>query len=335
MIGLAQDGHDDDRRHPRDGLRPQGRRPGRVHGRRRRSSRRPPPRSSSPTRESTAPRTSSARSSPTDAAGPRRTPRTTSQHRHTRRNTQMKLRRTTIAATAVVRRGSASPPAAAAAARAAAPAGAPGQDRHQVRPARPRPEGGRRSTPASTSTSPSTSPRSSATRTSDIQFVEAPSAAARDADLHRPGQLHRRHLLDHRRRARRRSPSPARTSSPARTCWSAADDDRRSPARTTLTGKKLCSVTGSTSAQKVKDKYPGVQLQEYDTYSKCVEALNAKVVDALTTDNTILAGYAGQPAYKGKLKRRRQDVLRGEVRHRPEEGRHRACAPRSTTRSRR
>jgi glutamate transport system substrate-binding protein len=70
----------------------------------------------------------------------------------------------------------------------------------------------------------------------------------------------------------------------------------------TLTGKKLCSVKGSTSAAKVKSKYPGVQLQEYDTYSKCVEALNAKVVDALTTDNTILAGYASQAAYKGKLK---------------------------------
>ncbi len=35
----------------------------------------------------------------------------------------------------------------------------------------------------------------------------------------------------------------------------------------TLTGKKLCSVKGSTSAAKVKAKYPGVQLQEYDTYS--------------------------------------------------------------------
>ena len=45
-----------------------------------------------------------------------------------------------------------------------------------------------------------------------------------------------------------------------------------------------------------------MQLQEYDTYSKCVEALNAKVVDALTTDNTILAGYASQAPYKGKLK---------------------------------
>jgi glutamate transport system substrate-binding protein len=70
----------------------------------------------------------------------------------------------------------------------------------------------------------------------------------------------------------------------------------------TLTGKKLCSVTGSTSAQKVKDKYPGVQLQEFGTYSECVTALVSKGVDALTTDNTILAGYASQAQYKGKLK---------------------------------
>ena len=34
MKDLAERGHDDDRRHPRDGLRPRGRRPGRVHGRR-------------------------------------------------------------------------------------------------------------------------------------------------------------------------------------------------------------------------------------------------------------------------------------------------------------
>lgn len=70
----------------------------------------------------------------------------------------------------------------------------------------------------------------------------------------------------------------------------------------TLTGKRLCSVKGSTSAQKVKDKYPGVQLQEFGTYSECVAALVSKGVDALTTDNTILAGYASQDQYKGKLK---------------------------------
>ena len=79
-------------------------------------------------------------------------------------------------------------------------------------------------------------------------------------------------------------------------------DDSAITGPETLTGKKLCSVTGSTSAQKVKDKYPGVQLQEFGTYSECVAALVSKGVDALTTDNTILAGYASQDQYKGKLK---------------------------------
>lgn len=70
-----------------------------------------------------------------------------------------------------------------------------------------------------------------------------------------------------------------------------------------LNGKKLCSVTGSTSAQKIKDNYAtGVQLQEYDTYSKCVEALNSNRIDAVTTDNVILAGFAAQSQYQGKLK---------------------------------
>jgi len=70
-----------------------------------------------------------------------------------------------------------------------------------------------------------------------------------------------------------------------------------------LNGKKLCSVTGSTSAKKVKDNYANtVQLQEYDTYSKCVEALNSGSIDAVTTDNVILAGFAAQDQYKDKLK---------------------------------
>ncbi|AII04344.1 glutamate ABC transporter substrate-binding protein [Rhodococcus opacus] len=66
-------------------------------------------------------------------------------------------------------------------------------------------------------------------------------------------------------------------------------------------GKKLCSVTGSTPAQKVKDTYAqDVQLQEFDTYSACVEALRNGAVDAVTTDDIILAGYAAQ--YPGELK---------------------------------
>jgi glutamate transport system substrate-binding protein len=58
--------------------------------------------------------------------------------------------------------------------------------------------------------------------------------------------------------------------------------------------KKLCSVSGSTPAQRIKDEYPGVQLQQYDTYSACIEALKNGAIDAVTTDETILAGYAAQ-----------------------------------------
>ena len=69
-----------------------------------------------------------------------------------------------------------------------------------------------------------------------------------------------------------------------------------------LDGKKLCSVKGSTPAQKVKDEIPGVNLQEFATYSECVAGLVSKAVDAVTTDDTILAGFAAQDQFKGKLK---------------------------------
>lgn len=61
-----------------------------------------------------------------------------------------------------------------------------------------------------------------------------------------------------------------------------------------LDGKLLCSVTGSTPAQTVKEALPGVQLQEFDTYSSCTEALRQGNIDAMTTDATILHGYSAQ-----------------------------------------
>ena len=79
-------------------------------------------------------------------------------------------------------------------------------------------------------------------------------------------------------------------------------DDSSITGPDSLDGKKLCSVTGSTSAQNVKDEVPGVNLQEFGTYSECVAALVSGAIDALTTDDTILAGYASQPQYEGKLK---------------------------------
>ncbi|MDX3643726.1 glutamate ABC transporter substrate-binding protein [Streptomyces sp. MB09-02B] len=72
---------------------------------------------------------------------------------------------------------------------------------------------------------------------------------------------------------------------------------------TDLNGKKLCSVTGSTSAQNVKDTIaPDAQLRENSGYSECLAGLQSGAVDALTTDDSILAGYAAQEQYKGKFK---------------------------------
>ncbi|MGV9801705.1 glutamate ABC transporter substrate-binding protein [Mycobacterium sp. NPDC003449] len=73
-----------------------------------------------------------------------------------------------------------------------------------------------------------------------------------------------------------------------------ADSNDITGAASLENNKKLCSVSGSTPAQRIKDEYPKVQLQQYDTYSACVEALKNGQVDALTTDEVILAGYAAQ-----------------------------------------
>ncbi|MFC7594097.1 glutamate ABC transporter substrate-binding protein [Terrabacter sp. GCM10028922] len=80
-------------------------------------------------------------------------------------------------------------------------------------------------------------------------------------------------------------------------------DDTSITGPESLNGKKLCSVKGSTSAQKVKDKFAQtVQLQEFATYSECLPALATGGVDALTTDDAILAGFAAQAENKGKFK---------------------------------
>ena len=71
----------------------------------------------------------------------------------------------------------------------------------------------------------------------------------------------------------------------------------------TLDGKVLCSVEGSTSAERIRDEHSeGVELYPAQTYSECVELLSAGNVDAVTTDDVILAGYAAQPEYEGKFK---------------------------------
>ena len=78
-------------------------------------------------------------------------------------------------------------------------------------------------------------------------------------------------------------------------------DDRSIKGPEDLNGKRLCSVTGSTSAATVKEKFASeVQLMEQPGYAECATALFSGIVDAVTTDDIILAGLAS--ASRGKLR---------------------------------
>jgi ABC-type amino acid transport substrate-binding protein len=59
-----------------------------------------------------------------------------------------------------------------------------------------------------------------------------------------------------------------------------------------LNGKKVCSVQGSTSEKNVTSKAPQADLLSLQTYSACVSAMKDGRVEAVSTDDIILAGFA-------------------------------------------
>ncbi|MEQ4518354.1 glutamate ABC transporter substrate-binding protein [Pseudarthrobacter sp. B907] len=65
-------------------------------------------------------------------------------------------------------------------------------------------------------------------------------------------------------------------------------------------GKNVCSVTGSTPASTIVEKY-GAVLVPAATYSACLEPLRNKQVEAITTDNVILAGFVNKEPEAFKL----------------------------------
>ncbi|MBN9214080.1 MAG: ABC transporter substrate-binding protein [Microbacterium sp. SCN 70-200] len=73
----------------------------------------------------------------------------------------------------------------------------------------------------------------------------------------------------------------------------AADNDSITGKDSLTADDIVCSATGSTSIQRIKEETPA-QTKEYDTYSACVEDLKNGQVDAVTTDEAILIGYAAQ-----------------------------------------
>ncbi|HWD03907.1 MAG TPA: glutamate ABC transporter substrate-binding protein [Amycolatopsis sp.] len=73
-------------------------------------------------------------------------------------------------------------------------------------------------------------------------------------------------------------------------------DDNSITGPQSLKGKKVWPVTGSTPIQRVRDQgltEPG-NIVEFQKYSQCVDKLSTKDVDAVTTDDAILKGYAAQ-----------------------------------------
>ncbi|WP_309104859.1 glutamate ABC transporter substrate-binding protein [Microbacterium sp.] len=79
-----------------------------------------------------------------------------------------------------------------------------------------------------------------------------------------------------------------------------AADAEEAEALEDFNGKTVCSATGSTPIQNIKANFPEITTKEYDLYSACVEDLLNGTVDAVTTDQAILIGYAAQ--YPDELK---------------------------------
>jgi glutamate transport system substrate-binding protein len=71
-------------------------------------------------------------------------------------------------------------------------------------------------------------------------------------------------------------------------------DDDTIKSEKDLSGKKVCSATGSTPLQNIQQNFPEATAVGLDLYSACVDQLISKQVDAVTTDQAILLGYAAQ-----------------------------------------
>ncbi|RMI04796.1 glutamate ABC transporter substrate-binding protein [Cellulomonas triticagri] len=59
-----------------------------------------------------------------------------------------------------------------------------------------------------------------------------------------------------------------------------------------LAGKKVCTVSGSTPEANLLENFPDTEVVPFGAYSDCLEPLRGGQVDAVSTDNVILAGFA-------------------------------------------
>ncbi|MEU8138590.1 bifunctional serine/threonine-protein kinase/glutamate ABC transporter substrate-binding protein [Streptodolium elevatio] len=61
-----------------------------------------------------------------------------------------------------------------------------------------------------------------------------------------------------------------------------------------LADDRICVVRGSTSAERIGQKFPAMQVEERGKYSECVDELLNKKVRGVSTDDTILAGFVAK-----------------------------------------
>ncbi|MGW3012515.1 glutamate ABC transporter substrate-binding protein [Streptomyces sp. NPDC001219] len=71
-------------------------------------------------------------------------------------------------------------------------------------------------------------------------------------------------------------------------------DDKSITGPDSVKDKKVCSIVGSTPLQEIKKKKYGAKTSEQSKYSDCVKSLLDGQVQAVTTDDAILKGYAAQ-----------------------------------------
>jgi glutamate transport system substrate-binding protein len=81
-----------------------------------------------------------------------------------------------------------------------------------------------------------------------------------------------------------------------------AEDDDSINGPDDLGGKKVCAASGSTPIENIRENYPEAEPVEFDTYTECVDQLEAGQIDAVSTDDIILAGYAADEKYEGKFR---------------------------------
>ena len=137
----------------------------------------------------------------------------------------------------------------------------------------------------------------------DIEWFETPRPSAR-----RRSRTATSTWSSRRTRSTRSAPSasrsPGRTTPPGQQIMVMSDNDEITgpEAFTDNPELKVCSVTGSTPSENIREYLASEdQLVLFEDYSQCADALSNGQVDAVTTDNVILLGFASESDGEFKL----------------------------------